>query len=154
MAGGGRSSAETAAGRDAVSRILIADDEPSVREVLATLLLDEGHTVQQARDGRVALEMITEELPDLVITDVMMPGLDGWALLASVRARTATLPVIIISAIERREAKQREILVADHTVFLRKPFDIEALLTTVEHLTGSRPTREDADRHGAGVGWL
>jgi DNA-binding response OmpR family regulator len=69
----------------------------------------------------------------------MMPRLDGWGLLAQARERSPALPVIVISAVERREAAQREFLVTDHTVFLRKPFDVEALLALVERLTRSQP---------------
>jgi CheY-like chemotaxis protein len=123
-----------------VSRILVVDDEPSLVDVLAALLTDEGHTVQTANDGRLALEVMADELPDLLITDVMMPRLDGWGLLAAVRERTPALPVIVISAVDRRQARERKIFMTDHTVFLRKPFDIDALLTLVERLTGSHPS--------------
>jgi CheY-like chemotaxis protein len=123
-----------------VSRILVVDDEPSVLNVLATLLADEGHAVQKAPDGRVALEMMADEPPELLITDVMMPGLNGWMLLASVRERTPALPVIVISAVDRPEARERKFFMTDHTVFLRKPFDIDALLTLVERLTGAHPS--------------
>ena len=133
-----RGNAEAALQRDGVSRILIVEDEQTVLDTIATLLIDEGHTVQIASDGLVALEMLAAEPPDLLITDVMMPGLDGWALLAHARERAPTLPVIIISAVDRREAKQREVLITDQTVFLRKPFDIETLLAIVERLIGSR----------------
>ena len=122
-----------------MSRILVVDDEPTVLDVLVTLLSDVGHAVQQAPDGWVALDMIADEVPDLLITDVMMPRLDGWALLASVRERTPTLPVIVISAVDRPEAREREFFMTDHTVFLRKPFGVEALLTLVDRLTGSHP---------------
>jgi CheY-like chemotaxis protein len=60
-----------------VSRILIGDDGLALLDTLATLLADEGYPVQTAPDGRVALEMIADEPPDVLITDVMMPGLDG-----------------------------------------------------------------------------
>ena len=123
-----------------MSRILVVDDEPTVLEVLAALLADEGHVVQKAPDGRVALELLADEPPDLLITDVMMPRLDGWTLLASVRERTPALPVIVISAVDRQEARQREFFITDHTVFLRKPFDIDTLLTLVDRLTGSQPS--------------
>ena len=123
-----------------MSRILVVDDEPSLVDVLAALLTDEGHTVQTANDGRLALEVMADELPDLLITDVMMPRLDGWSLLASVRERSPALPVIVISAVDRRQARERKIFMTDHTVFLRKPFDIDALLTLVERLTGSHPS--------------
>jgi len=117
-----------------VSRILIVDDEPAILESLATLLADEGYPVQTAPDGRVALELVASSPPDLLITDVLMPGLDGWALLAQVRERTPDLPVIVISAIERRDTPQREVLITDHTVFLRKPFALDTLLAIVHRL--------------------
>jgi two-component system, sensor histidine kinase and response regulator len=120
-----------------VNRILIVDDEPAILDAMAILLADEGYSVQTAPDGRVALQMIAGELPDLLITDVLMPGLDGWALLAQVRAHSPDLPVIVISAVERRDAPQREILITDYTVFLRKPFGIAALLAIVHRLTKS-----------------
>ena len=121
-----------------MSRILIVDDESTVRDALAALLADERHVVQQMPDGRVALELLAADLPDLLITDVMMPGLDGWMLLASVRERTPALPVIVISAVARQQARHREFFITDHTVFLRKPFDIETLLPIVQCLTGSQ----------------
>ena len=122
-----------------MSRILVVDDEPSLLDVLTSLLTDEGHTVQTAPNGRVALEKIADDLPDLLITDVMMPDLNGWMLLAAVRERTPALPVIVISAVDRPEVRQREFFITDHTVFLRKPFHVEALLTLVERLLGFQP---------------
>ena len=83
------------------------------------------------------LEMIVAQPADLLITDVMLPGLDGWALLAQVRARIPDLPAIVISAVERRDAPQRDVLITDHTAFLRKPFGLETLLAIVQRLTGS-----------------
>ena len=138
--------AQPAPERHGVSRILIVDDEPSVLEVLASLLSDEGHAVQCAPDGRVALEVLASNLPDLLITDVMMPRLDGWTLLTSVRERTPVLPVIVMSAVDRRVAR-RNVFSADHTVFLRKPFDIETLLTTIERLITSQPRGLDGAGH-------
>ena len=60
-----------------MSRILIVDDDPAILDAMAILLADEGYPIQTAPDGRVALQMIAEETPDLLITDVVMPGLDG-----------------------------------------------------------------------------
>ena len=117
---------------------MIVDDEPSVLDALALLLTDEGYPVQTAPDCHAALDLIAADLPDLLITDVMMPRLDGWSLLASVRECLPTLPVIVISALDLK-AGSRDVLGIDHTIFLRKPFDIEALLTTVDRLIGSPP---------------
>jgi two-component system OmpR family response regulator len=120
-----------------VRRILIVDDEPSVRDVMATVLLDAGYSVQTAADGHIALQNIDLAPPDLVITDVMMPHLDGWALLDKAHERNPSLPVILMSAgdwIRRR----RTAPIPDNAVFLAKPFAVEDLLELVGRLTGSR----------------
>ena len=118
-------------------RILIVDDEPSVREVIATVLMDAGYTVQTAADGQIALEIIDGAPPDLIITDVMMPHLDGWTLFDQARERNPTLPVILMSAGDWIRARGRMPL-PDHAVFLAKPFTIEELLALVVRLTGVR----------------
>ena len=66
-----------------------------------------------------------------------MPELDGWALLARLRVSNPNLPVIVMSAVEPAAAR-RDMFSVDHTVFLRKPFDVEALLTSVERLIGAQ----------------
>src|SRR5918997_2161722 len=91
-------SASCAAGHHGVRRILIVDDEPSVRDVMATVLVDAGYSVLTAADGHIALVIIDDASPNLIITDVMMPHLDGWALLDHARERDPALPVILMSA--------------------------------------------------------
>jgi two-component system, OmpR family, response regulator len=120
-----------------VRRILIVDDEPSVRDVMATVLSDAGYSVQTAADGHIALQIIDLAPPDLIITDVMMPRLDGWALLDRVHERNPGLPVILMSAGDWNR-KRRTTPNPDHTVFLGKPFAVEELLEIGGCLTGSR----------------
>jgi len=120
-----------------VRRILIVDDEPSVRDVMATVLLDAGYSVQTAADGRIALQIIDLTPPDLIITDVMMPHLDGWASLDHAHQRNPSLPVILMSAGDWIRGR-RSIPNSDHAVFLAKPFAVEELLELVGRLTGSR----------------
>jgi two-component system, OmpR family, response regulator len=120
-----------------VRRILIVDDEPSVRDVMATVLIDAGYSVQTAADGHIALEIIDDAPPDLIITDVMMPHLDGWALLDHARERDPALPVILMSAGDWIRAR-RMMPMPDHAVFLAKPFAIEELLALVMRLTDSQ----------------
>jgi CheY-like chemotaxis protein len=120
-----------------VRRILIVDDEPSVRDVMATVLLDAGYSVQTAADGRIALQFIDLTPPDLIITDVMMPHLDGWALLDHAQQRNPSLPVILMSAGDWIRGR-RSLPIPDHAVFLAKPFAVEELLQLVARLTGSR----------------
>ena len=119
-----------------MTRILIVDDEPLIREALGTFLADEGYVVETAADGRQALTLIAASAPDLVITDMMMPRLTGWDLLTEVRHQFPFLPVILLSAVERRVPPQGAQL-PDHAVFLRKPFDLEMLLSLVTRLTNS-----------------
>ena len=76
----------------------MVDDEASVRDVMAAVLMDAGYSLQAARDGRIALAMIDDAPPDLLTTDVMMPHLDGWTLLDRVRDWTPAVPVILMSA--------------------------------------------------------
>lgn len=84
-------------GNGAVRRILVVDDEPMVREVLVTYLEREGYAVDQAADGKAALEIAASAKPDLIILDVMLPEVDGFAVLTRLR-QTSSVPVILVTA--------------------------------------------------------
>ena len=77
--------------------VLVVDDEPMVREVVSSYLKRDGLMVSEAADGLAALEYLERQQPDLVILDVMLPGLDGFSLLSSLR-RVAEIPVIMLTA--------------------------------------------------------
>jgi CheY-like chemotaxis protein len=111
-----------------MSTILVVDDEPLIRDVLVAVLGDEGYTVLTAGDGLAALEVIAQEVPDLVLMDVMMPRLDGPATCQAIRAHTHLdqLPVILMSAMSRPRNLDPAIV-----AFLRKPFDVDELLPLV-----------------------
>jgi DNA-binding response OmpR family regulator len=104
--------------------VLVVDDERPIVDLLQDLLQDQGYEVRRAYDGITALQLIERELPDLVVTDVMMPRLDGLALFNEIRTRTATLPVILMSA----AVTPRKI----DATFIPKPFDIDTLLDLVD----------------------
>jgi DNA-binding response OmpR family regulator len=82
------------------ARVLVADDNADMRAHLVRLLRDQGWAVEAVADGQAALASALREPPDLLLTDVMMPGLDGFELVRALRAdpRTATLPVVVLSA--------------------------------------------------------
>jgi DNA-binding response OmpR family regulator len=80
-----------------VATVLVVDDEPIVREVVARYLRSDGFTILEAGDGDAAVELVERERPDLVVLDVMLPGLDGLAVCRWIRARSE-LPVIMLTA--------------------------------------------------------
>jgi DNA-binding response OmpR family regulator len=104
--------------------VLVVDDERPIVDLLQDLLQDQGYEVRRAYDGMTALQLIEREQPDLVVTDVMMPRLDGLALFNEIRTRTPTLPVILMSA----AVTPRKI----DATFVPKPFDIDTLLDLVD----------------------
>lgn len=110
---------------DAKPTVLIVDDEPSIREVVATLLEDEGYAVACARDGAEALAVVDDDGIDLVISDVVMPKLDGHALARKLQTRPRRVPVVLMSA-NRAES------IVPGVPLLRKPFDVERLLDVVD----------------------
>ena len=121
-----------AAGEGEQARVLIADDNTDMREYLTSLLRNSGYRVSAAVDGQQALEAIRADVPDLVISDVMMPGIDGLQLLAALRSepRTAAVPVLLLSARAGQEASI-EGLHAGADDYLVKPFAAAELLARV-----------------------
>ena len=88
-----------------MARILVVDDSPDVRLALATILEDEGHEIIEAEDGDQVFDLAVAESPDLVLLDVMMPRVNGFDALASLKAdtRTSKIPVIMVTAKGRPE---------------------------------------------------
>ena len=119
-------------GADKPPRVLIADDNADMREYLARLLRTAGYDVDTVTDGRQALQAARADLPALVVSDVMMPDLDGLALVAALRndPRTAPVPVLLLSARAGQEASI-EGLQAGADDYLVKPFAAADLLARV-----------------------
>ncbi|MCW2717211.1 SpoIIE family protein phosphatase [Pseudonocardia sp.] len=119
------------AGPAAGATVLVVEDNADLRAFLARLL-EPHYTVRLAADGRAALDRIAESVPDLVLTDVMMPGVDGFALLTAMRAdpATATTPVVVLSARAGEEAAI-EGLGAGADDYVVKPFSSHDLLARV-----------------------
>jgi len=116
-----------------MSRILIIEDEAPMRMALADLLSAEGYRVLSAVDGESGLQRALDEKPDLILLDVMMPKLDGFALCAELRRLSNTVPVLMLTAkgqIEDRVAG----LDAGADDYLVKPFSTEELLARMRAL--------------------
>jgi len=125
------------AGHDLPARVLVADDNADMREYLARLLGGAGYQVTTVNDGQSALRAVRTEPPDLVISDVMMPGLGGLELVAALRAdaRTAPVPVVLLSARAGQEASV-DGLRAGADDYLVKPFSALELLARVRSNLG------------------
>ncbi len=116
-------------------RILVVDDEPVNREILTHRLTKEGYRVQVAENGVEALERVAEELPDLILLDVMMPQMDGFEVCRRLRADVATraVPVVMVTALNDRENRVKGID-AGADDFLSKPVDPPELTARVRTL--------------------
>jgi DNA-binding response OmpR family regulator len=121
-----------------VARILVVDDEPSVRAMVRDVLEEEGHVVLLAEDGYAGLRMAEQHRPDCVVLDVMMPGLDGHAVLQRLRGSVGglDLPVVMLTAAADDSHAWRA-WTEGVDYFLPKPFEPLELLRFLDSLFDS-----------------
>jgi DNA-binding response OmpR family regulator len=120
--------------------VLVVDDDADVRTLVCELLARAGYTVSQAPDGREALRLLYDERPDLVVLDVSMPELDGWATLERIR-ELSSVPVVMLSALGAELEKVRA-LRGGADDYVTKPFGRQELLARVESVLRRSPSRE------------
>ena len=106
--------------------LLVVDDDHLLVEVLVTLFDEEGYRVRYAFDGLAALQAVAHDLPDLVLTDVMMREVDGLSLLRRLRRLGYLMPVVLMSAVY-------SVVIEPGVPFVRKPFDLDTLLAVITH---------------------
>ncbi len=121
--------------RRTITTILIVDDEYLIADILGYAMEDEGYMVVKASNGRRGLEVLDRERPELVITDFMMPVMDGLEFARAIRARpgSAELPIILMSGAQGSVGRASPELFA--AVF-DKPFDINLVIAKVKKLIG------------------
>jgi DNA-binding response OmpR family regulator len=121
----------------AAHTILIVDDEFGLAEMLRDMLRDHGYEVVLAINGRLAFEVLDEQNVDLVLTDLMMPVMDGEELATAMRKsdRYRDTPIIMMTSLPTAVPQQRELVDA----MLRKPFSPEHLLNTIRGCLDSDP---------------
>jgi len=126
-----------------VRTVLVVDDEFGTVEVLVAALEDAGYRVLTAANGRRALERLEENKPDLVVSDFMMPLMDGAALVEAIRSNPQfrDIPVIMMSAAPETALRKQ---VDGYEAFLRKPFRVPALLELIASLLN--PPRSSSPR--------
>jgi DNA-binding response OmpR family regulator len=115
-------------------RVLLVEDEPTLRRVIARNLASRGLEVQEAGTAHDAVEMATTAHPDLLLLDINLPDQTGWDVLRELRRRRSEVPTIILSAVRVSHNRLEEF----HPIaYLPKPFPIDALLRLVFHPEGA-----------------
>lgn len=108
--------------------VLVVDDDPGIRQVIESILADEGYEVATATNGREALDQIATQPPAVVLLDLNMPVMSGWELTAQVQERGLDVPLVFMTAGARAQAEAERHHAAG---YLPKPFDMDHLLRTV-----------------------
>jgi DNA-binding response OmpR family regulator len=111
-------------------KILVVDDEKAILKVISIKLKISGYDVAIAASGQEALRLVKTETPDLLLLDVVMPGIDGFEFLKQLRA-FSQLPVIVLSA--RPENAQKALSLGAND-FLAKPFDVDEMIERIEQI--------------------
>ncbi len=121
-------------------RVLLAEDEPNIVESLTFLIDKAGFDVTVKTDGRQALHAAFDDLPDVLILDVMLPEIDGYEVLRQLRAdsRTEQLPVVMLTAKGQREDRETA-LQYGADLFITKPFANDEIIEAVNQLADGRP---------------
>ncbi len=116
-------------------RLLVVDDEPNLLQAVAICLRAEGYEVATARNGAEALLKVAETLPDLMISDIRMPGMDGYTLVRQLRAahRTVILPVVFLTA-KDETADRIAGFRSGVDAYLTKPFEPDELIAVVSNI--------------------
>jgi CheY-like chemotaxis protein len=114
-------------------RVLVVEDEPENRLLLGMVLTAEGYEVVETEDGPSALRALAQQLPDVILLDVMMPGMNGYAVFERLREdpRTKPIPVIMLTALAQRADVERAVELGVEG-YVTKPFEPSELLHAIE----------------------
>jgi len=111
--------------------VLVVDDDPSIRGTVSEVLDFEGYAVLTAANGVEALQSIDERRPSLVLLDMRMPVMDGWAFARELKARGLKVPLLVMTAANNAREWAEEI---EADAYVAKPFDLSELVAAVEIL--------------------
>ncbi len=128
-----------------MARVLIIDDDPAVRDALGKILLLDGHEVEKAADGRSALTVVAKRPPDLVITDIYMPEMDGIEFLLGLSEAAPDIPVVAVSG---GAAAPAGFVLEDASQLgavatLAKPFELDEVRAVVRDVLSRYPPRHE-----------
>jgi len=134
-------------------RILIVDDDPDVHDLLRVALQESGRTFESAKNGLEGLKRIAEEPWDLVITDVLMPGMDGMALLERIHTFRPDTRVVVMTVASTAE-NIADAFRKNAFAWFRKPFTIDAVRDMVNHALNDAASEDDIEVISASSHWL
>lgn len=120
-----------------MAKILVVDDSMFARLNICNMLKSAGYETAEAADGREGLEKVETSKPDCIISDLLMPGLDGIGFLSAMKEKNLGLPVIILTA-DIQETKRRHCLELGAAGFAYKPPQKREILTLIDGILGSR----------------
>lgn len=118
--------------------ILIVDDDPDILEGILTILEDQPYRVATARDGKKCIDMIEEDIPDLLILDLLMPRMDGWGVIREMRSepRFASVPIMVLTTViedaSRRRYELETGMAMDVQDYVQKPARPADLIKSIE----------------------
>ncbi len=121
-----------------MGRVLVVDDSSTVRKLLASILAPSGHEVLEAADGVRALEILSQEAVDLVVSDLNMPQMNGIELIQTIREnpRFRDLPIVMLTTVTDEESRRKGLL-AGANVYLMKPAPAHVVLYKINSLLGA-----------------
>jgi two-component system cell cycle response regulator DivK len=125
-----------------MKKILVADDKASSRELIRTLLEHEGYEISEAADGQEAVEVARATLPDLILLDIQMPRLDGYAAVREMRQddRLKTLPIVALTASAMHSDRDR-VFEAGFSAYITKPVSLRVLREELARLLNFTQTQ-------------
>jgi DNA-binding response OmpR family regulator len=132
-----------------MEKILIADDEQLMRQLVIDFLRPEGYEILEASDGKEALEIYDKEHPDLILLDVMMPGYDGWTVCREIR-RESTVPIMMLTA-KGEEIDQLFAYDLGADEYITKPFSPKILVAKIKALLRRSQNEQETHETDEGV---
>src|SRR5688572_20882248 len=125
------------------ARVLIVDDEAAARYGITRALESQGYSLEEASNGREALDLIRRFSPDVIVSDINMPEMDGLTLLREVKSSDARSPLVVLITAYGSEGVAIEALRAGAYDYLAKPFELDELRAVVRNAVGQKQLRRD-----------
>ena len=127
-----------------MARVMLVDDEEKIRRIIGLMLKNEGYSVILAGSGEECLEILESEKPDLILMDVMMPGMDGWETVQKIKEDESNkdIKISMLTVKSQRRDVEKSLVDADADHHMVKPVSKEELLTTVGALLMSKPSSQ------------